>query len=274
MAGDAVEVGYKDQNSSIHMLEAYTELYRVWKDPRLKKQLTALLFLIRDRMVHSKGYLQLFFEPDFRPVSFRHFPAKMRDENFGLDHVSFGHDYETAFLMLEASHALGMELDERTLEVGKRMLDHALQFGWDEETGGFCDAGYYFTKDGPCTIVRRTKNWWAQAEGLNVLALFSRIFPGESRYRECLQRQWDYIDRCVIDHDRGDWFEGGIDHEPRFRTGPKSHIWKCTYHTSRALMNCLALFGDKDLPGMGERFDSRVREMEALVGELKRSANR
>lgn len=52
--------GYKDQNSSIHLLEAFTELYGVWRDPLVKSRLQEMLLLIRDTMVQPKGYLQLF----------------------------------------------------------------------------------------------------------------------------------------------------------------------------------------------------------------------
>jgi mannobiose 2-epimerase len=262
---DAPEVGYKDQNSSIHLLEAYTELFQVWPDPTLRTQLTALLALLRDRMVHPRGYLRLFFERDFTPVSFRGAAEQVRRENYGLAHVSFGHDYETAFLMLEASYALGLENDGRTLMVAKRMLDHALEAGWDEEAGGFFDGGYYEAEEGRCVIVRDTKTWWAQAEGLNALALFSAIFPDEPRYRVGLQRQWKYIDRWLIDRHRGDWFEGGLDKEPHFQDGPKSHLWKCTYHTGRTLMNCLALVGQPGAAGLGEKFAARKRELASFV---------
>jgi mannobiose 2-epimerase len=189
-------------------------------------------------MIAKEGYLQLFFQPDWTPVSFRDSSKEEREANFGLDHVSFGHDYETAFLMLEASFALGVKDDVRTLTVAKRMLDHALKYGWDEKVGGFYDSGYYFKGEDKCTIVQDTKNWWAQAEGLNALLLFSKIFPNEARYPKYFQRQWDYVKKYIIDSEGGDWFEGGIDKEPHFRTGLKSHMWKCTYHTGRTLMNC------------------------------------
>ena len=55
------ELGYKDQNSSIHLLEAFTELYEVWPDPLLRERLQEMLLLIRDRITTQKGYLQLFF---------------------------------------------------------------------------------------------------------------------------------------------------------------------------------------------------------------------
>ncbi len=61
IAGDKNELGFKDQNSSIHLLEAYTELYHVWKSPLLKTQLERLLVLIRDTMVSKEGSLRLFY---------------------------------------------------------------------------------------------------------------------------------------------------------------------------------------------------------------------
>lgn len=245
IAFDANELGFKDQNSSIHLLEAFTELYRVWKDPLVRTRLQSILELIRDTMVTRRGYLQLFFHPDWTPVSFHDSSKEEREANFCLDHVSFGHDTETAFLMLEASRVLGLSDDARTLTVAKKMLDHAIRFGWDEQTGGFCDEGYYFGSDDHCTIIKKTKNWWAQAEGLNALLLFAKIFLNERRYQEYFLRQWDYVKSSVIDAENGDWFEGGIDKEPLYRTGRKSHMWKCTYHTSRALMNCSTMLQDK-----------------------------
>jgi mannobiose 2-epimerase len=242
VASDSNEVGFKDQNSSIHLLEAYTELYRVWRDPTLREQLLSLLALIRDTMVTERGYLQLFFYPDWTPVSFRESGPEERERNFALDHVSVGHDYETAFLMLEASHALGLQNDTRTLAVARKMLDHALASGWDGDLGGFYDGGYYFKGEDRCVIISPTKNWWAQAEALNALLLFSRIFPGSS-YESYFLREWEYVRRYLIDWERGDWFEGGLDKEPHYRTGPKSHIWKCTYHTTRALTNCMVMLG-------------------------------
>src|SRR4029078_1507004 len=52
-------LGYKDQNSSIHLLEAFTELYSVWHDPLLRERLKEMLFLIRDKLTTPKGYLVL-----------------------------------------------------------------------------------------------------------------------------------------------------------------------------------------------------------------------
>ncbi len=65
------ETGYKDQNSSIHLLEALTELYKVWPDALVKERLEEMLVLIRDKIVTPKGYLQLFFTYDWKPVTYR-----------------------------------------------------------------------------------------------------------------------------------------------------------------------------------------------------------
>ena len=62
------ETGYKDQNSSIHLLEAFAELYQVWPDPLLRERLIEMLVLIRDRIVTEKGYMALFFTPDWKPI--------------------------------------------------------------------------------------------------------------------------------------------------------------------------------------------------------------
>lgn len=246
-ASDSNEVGYKDQNSSIHLLEAYTELYNVWKSSEVESRLKNILFLIRDVQTTKDGYLNLFFEYDWKPVSFRNASEEVRENNFGLDHVSFGHNYETAFLMLEASYALGIENDTKTLTVAKRMLDHAIENGWDKNTAGFFDEGYYFEENDKCKIIKDTKVWWAQAEGLNALLLFSKIFPKEKKYYKLFLKQWEYIKKYLIDSKNGDWYWGSLEKEPFYVNEPKSTIWKCTYHTGRALMNCIKMLDDGTL---------------------------
>jgi mannobiose 2-epimerase len=269
VACDRSELGYKDQNSSIHLLEAYTELYRVWRDEVLRKRLSSLLQLIRDKMVADKGYLHLFFTRDWSPVSFKDAPEDTRALNYNLDHVSFGHDCETAFLMLEASYALGIENDARTLTIAKRMLEHAILNGWDQQFGGFYAGGQYVDGSDQCKIVNDKKIWWAQAEALNTLLIFSRIFPQDNCYGELFEKQWEYIDRFLLDHKNGDWFEGGLDKEPHLIRGPKSHMWKCTYHTGRALMNCIALLSDGKNAPPGTL--KRKAELEQLINHWKKT---
>lgn len=234
------DLGYKDQNSSIHLLEAFTELYTVWPDSLLRERLEEMLLLVRDTITQEKGSLVLFFEPDWTPVSFRDSTKNTILEHRYLDHVSFGHDVETAYLMLEASHVLGIEDDEQTMQVAKKMLDHALRNGWDEKLGGFYDQGYYFKGDEEISIINDHKNWWSQAEGLNTLLLMADHFPDdELEYFKKFQQLWAYINEYLIDQEYGGWYEGGLDKQPELRTALKGHIWKGNYHQFRSLVHCM-----------------------------------
>jgi cellobiose epimerase len=235
------DLGYKDQNSSIHLLESFTELYSVWKDPLVKERLNEMLHLIRDTMIGNKGYLTLFFYPNWKPVSNRDSSREIILERRNVDHVSFGHDVETAFLMMEASETLGIEHDKKTWEVGKQLVDHSLKTGWDNKLGGFYDEGYYFKNSGgKMTIIRNTKNWWAQSEGLNTLLIFSELYPEDKMsYWDKFRKLWNYTNTYLIDHQYGDFYEFGLDNSPKSRTALKAHIWKGTYHSFRALSNCI-----------------------------------
>lgn len=234
------DLGYKDQNSSIHLLEAFTELYAVWPDPLVRRRLDEMLHLVRDVITSPKGNLVLFFQPDWTPVSFRDSSEAVVLKHRYIDHVSFGHDVETAYLMLEASHALGLKNDAKTRAVGKRMVDHALTTGWDKRRGGFYDQGYYFRNKPGITIIDESKNWWSQAEGLNTLLLMADLYPNDPMaYFETYKQLWSYTQTYLIDHQHGDWYEEGLDNDPQRRTGNKGHIWKAAYHTYRALTGCV-----------------------------------
>jgi mannobiose 2-epimerase len=198
-----------------------------------------MLFLIRDKIVTPKGYLTLFFKPDWTPVSYRDSSRAVLLNHRGLDHVSFGHDVETAYLMLEASHLLGLKNDTATARIAKKMVDHALNNGWDNAVGGFYDEGYYFKDKPGITIIADTKNWWAQAEGLNTLLMMSDLYPNSpQKYEEHFYKLWDYVQTYLIDHQHGDWYQGGIDKQPNYKLALKGQIWKGTYHNLRSFINC------------------------------------
>ena len=227
----------KDQNSSIHILEAFTELYHVWPDPTLRDRIEEMLVLIRDRITVDPGTLTLFSTEDWTPVSYRDSTAAVREANWYFDHVSFGHDVETAYLMLEAAHAIGLDAAP-TLAAGQRMLDHSLATGWDLANAGFVEAGYIYADGDPLVVVDATKNWWAQAEGLNTLLLFGDIVPAErARYHDRFVQMWGLIQGYLVDHGRGGWYAGTLDRQPHLREADKGSIWKGPYHNVRALMN-------------------------------------
>ncbi|MBI1933112.1 MAG: AGE family epimerase/isomerase [Ignavibacteriales bacterium] len=273
-ANDKMEVGYKDQNSSIHLLEAFTEFYGVYESNLLKERLTEMLLLIRDVITTDKGYLQLFFDQKWNPILFKDQSEEMLKQNYKLDHVSFGHDYETAFLMLEASFKLGIENDLKTLRIAKKMVDHALENGWDYEKSGFFDGGYYFNDNEKCKIIMNTKTWWAQAEALNIYLIMAQIFPNENKYIETFINEWNYIKEFIIDNEYGDWYWGGIDIEPYQKTKPKGRIWKGTYHNGRALMNCITILSNQDFQiyNVSEGYRKNKIEMNGFIDHWKKTA--
>ena len=236
-AGDKAHVGLKDYNSSIHILEAFTELHQVWPDKTLKGRLMEMYQIVSGTMYDPRGFLKLHFYPDWTLVEDEELTAIVGDQSFYTNHVTFGHDVETAFLLLEAAEALGIEKNE-IMPKAKLLVDHAIDKGWDNEKVGFYEQGKYI--DGEMKILDKGKNWWAQAEGLNTLLLMHSHFPDQSYY-EKYELLLNYIDANLLDHQYLGWYSGGVDYHPELKKGQKAQIWKGTYHTSRSLMHCISL---------------------------------
>lgn len=249
---DYARISQKDQNTSIHVLEALTELYKVWPDERVKTRLSEMFSLISEKIVTDKGYLTLFMERDFTPISFRDSTVEVIRQNLSTDHVSFGHDIETAFLLLEADHSLNGEIAPKTLALAKKMVDHTISNGWDKENGGIYDRGYYFKGNDTITIMHDVKVWWSEAESMNALLLMSKLFPDEPQYREYFEKQWKYIQTYQIDHKHKGWYSEGLDNSPEQLTAPKGSEWKINYHNFRTLRNCIQMLrGDHELIATG-----------------------
>jgi mannobiose 2-epimerase len=174
---------------------------------------------VRDKICDARGYLNLYFEPNWKPVP---------------DVDSYGHDVETAFLLLEAAERLGRANEPETQRIARALVDHALKFGWDAKYGGFYDQGPI---EAPATVT--DKGWWMQAEGLNALLLMHELYGRSSPdYYKAFEAQWSFITRFQLDPKYGDWWnvvarDGKVLHP---ETG-KGGEWKEAYHQSRALMN-------------------------------------
>lgn len=233
---------YKEQNAGIHLMEAFTELYRVWPDSLVRERLIEMLHLVRDTMVNERGHLTLFFTPSWQPVSYADSSQTAREANYNIDHVSFGHDIETAYLMLDASEALGNFEYDQTLSVAKMLVDHTLRTGFDPIRSGIYQRGYYQpidTTPGESTvsIIDSEKDWWSQAEGLNTLLIFAELYPDEPQYAEEFADLWKYTHTYMIDHENKGWYNLGLDISPESRTLAKGQAWKGNYHNGRTLMS-------------------------------------
>jgi cellobiose epimerase len=221
-----VYYGFKSMNSHIHLLEALTELKKIDDRPIVKERLLELFLIVRDRIAVSPGALNLYLTRDWRAV-----PA----------HDSFGHDVETAYLLIEAAEALEKPEDAETWQVARALVDHALDWGWDDDSGGFYDKGESFAG----AAFDRKKVWWTAAEGLNALLLMHRKFGDRTqRYWKAFLKQWDFIEKHLLDPIHGGWYSETTREGKLSGDGSKANQWKANYHTSRALMNVARMLRD------------------------------
>lgn len=238
-ASDWAFVGLKDYNSSIHILEAFTELYQIWPDEIVRDRLQEMYEVVSKTMYDERGFLKLYFYPDWTPVKDKDMEPYLGERSVVINHVTFGHDVETAFLLLEAAGVLGIS-EEVIMPKAKRFVDHALEKGWDSKKGGFYEMGKYV--DGEMKILDEGKNWWVQAEGLNSLLLMHTHFPDDPmNYYARFEIMFSYINHNLIDHDNKGWYSGGIDLHPELKDEKKAQIWKGNYHTARSLMHCIKM---------------------------------
>ncbi len=211
----------KTMNTHLHVLEAYTNFYRVWKDKGLYDQLKNLLNIFLNVIVNrSTVHLNLFFNEDWT--------LKSRE-------VSFGHDIEAGWLMQEAAEVLGDEsLIQTTKNLAVKIASVTLDEGVDEDGGLF-----YEGIEGK--ILDDDKHWWPQAEAM---VGFYNAYQnsGDIRYREQFVKTWNFIRNKITDKDHGEWYgkvsKSGIPKTSEDKVGP----WKCPYHNARACIEILLRF--------------------------------
>ena len=207
----------KSMNTSIHVLEALTGLYAVWPDAVVKARLAEMFEISREKIYAEPGYLIQFFNADWTPR-----PAE----------DSYGHDVEAAYLLVEAAAALGIPDDARTWEIGRKLVDHALEFGLDHERGGLYNEGGVRGGD-----YSSEREWWVQAEWLNALLLMHERYGREtSKYWDAFIGEWNWINQHQIDHVHGGWYPR-VYNDGRPVVRGKSDQWTECYHQGRAMLN-------------------------------------
>ncbi|MDZ7725585.1 MAG: AGE family epimerase/isomerase [candidate division KSB1 bacterium] len=244
---------YKDYNSSIHLMEAFSALYTQWPDARVRERLNEIFTIVRDTMFTSPGYLNMYFTENWQHVSFKDSSRKFIMEHSWDDHVSFGHDMETAFLLLEAEAVLGRPSWDKTLNIARRLVDHSLQHGFDDNSGIYYE-GYYFKGDSTITIINPDKQWWVQAEGLNALLMMSILFPENPHYKEMFYKLWNFTKTYQIDHKYGGWYRSALDiHPRRSKRASKAGPWKGCYHNYRSLAQCVDMLETGSIPFLHQK---------------------
>lgn len=203
----------KSQNTNLHVMEAFTNLLRVWPDPELRQRQTELVGVMLDRVLDASSlHLGLFF-----------------GENWELKSnlISYGHDIEAAWLLQEAVDVLG---DDALIQRVRRIAIDIAEVTLAQGVAG--DGSVVYLGD-PNGVVNADREWWLQAEAVvGFLNAFQN--SGDECFLNAALKCWDYIEKHLIDRENGEWFsliktDGSVDHNR-----PKIGFWKCPYHNARA----------------------------------------
>ena len=211
----------KTMNTHLHVLEAYTNLFGVALNGKVREALFSLAELFPEKFIDpDTAHLRLFFDENWAPKS---------------DLVSFGHDIETAWLLCDAAEALGDPALLKTMRAAAvRIADRTLVSGLDPADGGL------WNEADALGLTDRNKDWWPQAEAV-VGFLNALNISGEQRFAGAAVRSWDFIGRYLLDRKKGEWFWALRADGTPDRANDKAGPWKCPYHNARACMKVMDL---------------------------------
>ena len=207
----------KTMNTLLHVLEAYTELYRVNKDEKVRSALVKILDAFRNQVYNEKtNRLEVFFDEKMNTIS---------------DLYSYGHDIEASWLLDRAATVLSddkikADTNAYTNKLVAEVYNEALA---DGAMNNECFKG----------VVDTTRVWWIQAEAM---VGFCNCYEktGEEKYKDITEQLWDYIKNYIIDKREGsEWFwDLDKDNNPVSRK-PIVEPWKCPYHNGRMCMEII-----------------------------------
>lgn len=206
----------KSMNTHLHILEAYTNLSRIYNNKQVKEQLEHLIRIFLDKIIDSKtGHLILFFDDDWTVRS------KIN---------SYGHNIESTWLLYEAAKELG---NLEIIEELKRVILKITKITAEE--GLAKNGGIYYEKDGIQLIEHF--HWWVQAEA--VLGFFNawQISKTE-KYLQLSSGGWEFIQENIIDKKNGEWF-WGVDEKLKPLEEDKINTWKAPYHNARMCLEMI-----------------------------------
>ena len=237
----------KSQNTHLHIIEPYTNLYRCLKEMQattscdyvpvlgsvlpidvsvpietvmgVEASLRNLIDIFTDYILNPETHhLDLFFEMDWTR---------------GAGHLeSYGHDIECSWLMHEAALVLGDQKVLRKVEQVVREVAKASEKGLRPDGSMIheanLDTGH--TDD--------DLHWWVQAE--NVVGWFNiyQYFGDEDALDKAV-RCWEYIKTQLIDYENGEWFWSRHSDGTLNTVDDKAGFWKCPYHNGRMCLEMI-----------------------------------
>ncbi len=215
----------KTMNTLLHVMEAYTELYRVGQEEEVASQIKAILNLVERKVYNwQKQRQEVFFDKEWNSL---------------IDLHSYGHDIETAWLVDRACDILGDKaLSVRMESITKSLSQHVFQRAYVEHSIlNECEDGVDDT----------TRIWWVQAEAMVGFLNRYQKDSTKTEYFEAVTDIWNYIKTYFID-DRAnsEWFwsvdEHGNPNSEKFIVEP----WKCPYHNGRMCIEVIRRISGSD----------------------------
>lgn len=209
----------KSQNTHLHIIEPYTNLYRIWKDRRLEKALRNLLGIFTDKILNPETHhLDLFFEMDWTRGAGR------------LE--SYGHDIECSWLMHEAA----LVLDDK--DVLARVAPIVQLVAKASEKGINPDGSMTHEANLDTGQKDTDRHWWVQAENVVGWVNIYQYFHDNDALDKAL-RCWQYIKDNLIDRENGEWYWSRDELGRINLVDDKAGFWKCPYHNSRMCLEIM-----------------------------------
>ena len=213
LIGESTANDEKTMNTHLHMMEAYTNLYRVWPDKNVGVRLRALVDIFLDKIIDSKtSHLICFLDKDWK-------------KNSAVD--SYGHDIESSWLLNEAAGLLG---DPALLA---KVKDVSIKIANAAAEGLNPDGSLNYEKNLTNGRVSTERSWWAQSECI-VGYLNAYELTGNEKYLDNAINCWNYTNNHFVDNKNGGWFSSVS--ESGVASGEKGGFWVCPYHNGRMCM--------------------------------------
>jgi len=213
--------GYpKTMNANLHVLEAFTNLYRVWNDEGLKRHLQEEIEVMTQKVLNQETWHQrLFFTMDWQSQQ---------------DVDSYGHDIEFSWLLVEAAEVLG---DEEILKDAQRIAVNLVVT--QLEQGVNENGSMIYEKSGDHANIN--VEWWPQTETV-IGCLNAWQIIGDKKFLDAAVHTWKWIKTYMIDHEYGEWYSNVYaDGKPQ-KDRVKANQWRCPYHNSRMGFEVLTRF--------------------------------
>ncbi|MGN0352551.1 MAG: AGE family epimerase/isomerase [Roseburia sp.] len=211
----------KTMNTLLHVFEAYTELYRVSKDEKVKHRLEWILEIFMQKVYNPSLHRQeVFFDAEYRSI---------------LDLHSYGHDIETAWLLDRGVEVLGEELyQKRIYPITKDLTKQIYTIAFDGKSlANECDRGK----------VDENRVWWVQAEAFIGFLNGWQKEPEHEEYFQAALAEWEFIKKYVKDSREGsEWYWLVRKDGSPVEGEPIVEPWKCPYHNGRMCMEAIRRF--------------------------------